>query len=57
MEDNLGYVEGEICNRDGCDGLIQEREKDGSCTCFLNPPCGYCTTNTGFCPVCDWEDD
>ncbi len=55
MEDNIGYTKGEICNRDGCSGVIEEHEKEGSCSCHIHPPCGYCTTDTSYCPVCDWE--
>lgn len=50
-----GVVKGEQCNRGGCVGIIDEHEKEGSCSCHINPPCGYCTTDTAFCPVCDWD--
>lgn len=55
----LGIVKGEVCNRDGCEGIIDEHEKEGCCACHINPPCSYCTTDTSYCPVCDWscEDD
>jgi hypothetical protein len=56
MADNLGYAEGDICNRDGCEGIIEELEKDGCCSCHTgNPPCGYCMIQTGYCPICEWE--
>ena len=55
MENELGYVKGDKCNRNGCTGIIDEHEKEGSCSCHINPPCGYCTTDTGYCPVCEWE--
>lgn len=54
MENN-GIVKGEICNRDGCKGIIGEHEKEGSCSCHNNPPCSYCTTDTAYCPECGWE--
>jgi len=56
MNWTLGYTEGEICNRNGCQGIIEELDKDGSCSCHVsNPPCSYCCTNTGYCPECNWE--
>lgn len=50
----LGFVKGEVCNRDGCNGIIDEHEKEGCCSCHINPPCGYCTTDTAYCPDCNW---
>lgn len=52
---NEGYVKGEICNRDGCKGIIEENEKEGSCSCHNNPPCSYCTTPSEYCPECGWD--
>lgn len=52
---SLGYIKGEICNRDGCKGIIDESEKEGSCSCHIHPPCSYCTTDTAYCPDCNWE--
>lgn len=54
MGDSLGYLEGEKCNRDGCAGIIKEREKR-SCSCHINPPCSACTENRGYCEVCGWD--
>jgi hypothetical protein len=52
----LGFEKGETCNRDGgCYGVIAKHEKEGSCSCHSNPPCSYCTTQTEYCPVCEWE--
>lgn len=50
-----GYSKGETCNRNGCTGIIDEHEKEGSCTCHINPPCSRCTTNAEYCPLCEWE--
>lgn len=55
MEKEFGYTIGEKCNRNGCLGVIREHEKEGSCSCHINPPCGYCTTDAHYCPVCDWH--
>lgn len=56
MAENIGYVKGEICNRDGCDGIIDEHILDGGCSCHINPPCGYCTEPKSFCVKCGWDD-
>jgi hypothetical protein len=55
--ENIGLTKGEICNRNGCGGIIDEHPKEGSCSCHINPPCGYCTTDTSYCPVCEWCPD
>lgn len=55
MADIQGYSEGEICNRNGCEGIIKEHEKESSCSCHLNPPCSHCTTSSEYCPVCEWD--
>lgn len=53
--DNLGQSKGEICNRDGCDGIINERGKEGGCSCHTSQPCDYCTENDSYCPKCEWD--
>lgn len=50
-----GVLEGEICGRDGCNGIIKELPKDGCCSCHISPPCSYCETQTEFCPACGWS--
>lgn len=50
-----GYIKGEICNRNGCTGTIDEHDKEGCCSCHINPPCSYCTTDTSYCPLCGWD--
>jgi len=52
-----GWEIGDICNREGCQGILDE---DGdkymdSCSCHINPPCSRCTTNWAVCPECGWE--
>ncbi|WP_137279257.1 hypothetical protein [Pseudomonas rhizoryzae] len=49
-----GYCEGDICGRDGCQGLIKDHPVDG-CTCFICAPCSACTAERGYCPHCGWE--
>jgi len=51
-----GTEEKEICGRDGCDGIIELREK-GSCSCHINPPCSSCTEARAYCPVCGWDEN
>lgn len=53
---DLGYCEGDKCNRDGCNGVIELHPVE-NCYCHINPPCGNCTAKRGFCPVCGWEED
>lgn len=53
--ETIGYLKGELCNRDGCKGIIDEHEKEGCCSCHINPPCGYCTDSSEYCPECNWE--
>lgn len=53
---SVGYLKGEQCNRNNCTGIIEEREKDGCCSCHINPPCGYCTEPNAFCPACEWDE-
>lgn len=56
MNTYLGYEEGDVCNRDGCKGIIvHERELDG-CSCHINAPCSYCTDDNAKCPSCGWEN-
>lgn len=50
-----GYLEGEVCGRNGCDGVLKEGDKDGCCSCHIAPPCSYCTMSAEYCPKCDWE--
>lgn len=50
-----GYELGDVCNRNGCIGVIAQHEKEGSCSCHINPPCDSCTTAREYCPACDWS--
>ncbi len=51
-----GYCKDEKCNRDGCEGIIQEKDIDGGCSCHINPPCSYCTEPKNYCSECDWDE-
>lgn len=50
-----GYSKDETCNRNDCKGIINEYEKEGSCSCHINPPCGYCTEPNAYCETCGWD--
>lgn len=50
-----GYLKGEKCNRNDCIGIIDEHEKEGCCSCHINPPCSYCTELNAFCETCGWS--
>lgn len=52
-----GFCKGEVCNRNGCNGIIDEIEKEGGCSCHICPPCDYCVNLDQFCPKCNWENE
>lgn len=49
---DLGYIEGEICGRHGCRGIMAEHPVE-DCSCHISPPCGACTAERGYCTTCD----
>ena len=51
----FGTETGEVCNRNGCKGVIEEHIKEGACSCHLNPPCSYCVDDNHYCPECNWD--
>lgn len=51
-----GFCKDEICNRNGCEGIIREKESDYGCSCHINPPCDYCTEPRNYCSECDWDE-
>lgn len=50
-----GCVEGDRCNRDGCDGIIVFNEPEG-CSCHICPPCSACVNAGSSCPKCGWDE-
>lgn len=48
-----GYEENEICNRDGCKGIIKEHPVE-NCSCHIAPPCSACVKDRHYCEICDW---
>ena len=51
---HFGREEGEQCWRNGCTGIICVAASE-NCSCHINPPCGSCTEDRNYCPVCDWH--
>lgn len=51
----LGYVDGDVCNRNGCQGRIGTHPSE-NCSCHISPPCWSCTSPRNFCPECDWQE-
>ena len=51
----LGFEEGDICGREGCDGRIEIKPPE-NCSCHIAPPCSACTAPRAFCPECDWHE-
>ena len=43
-KDKEGTEEGDKCNIDGCDGIL-EFPKVENCYCHISPPCSNCVEN------------
>lgn len=54
-EIEVGYCEGDACNRGSCAGIIDMRPTE-NCSCHISPPCGACTAPRNFCRGCGWEE-
>ena len=50
-----GYGEGDKCNRDGCDGVIELNNKE-ICSCHIDPPCSACLNTNKICHKCGWDE-
>ena len=57
MTDEYGITEGDVCNRKGCKGIIEQVETDTVCSCHINPPCSHCEYMEFHCPECGWESN
>jgi len=55
-EKYYGIAKGDICNRDGCTGVIDVEHEGDGCLCHLHPPCSYCVSELHYCPECNWEE-
>lgn len=49
-----GDLIGEICNRNGRDGLLQSGTTDSCCACHISAPCRHCVTVS--CTKCDYTE-
>ncbi len=49
-----GTEEGELCNRDGCQGTMEYPLAE-NCSCHINPPCSSCTSVLLTCTECHFE--
>lgn len=52
-----GLIQDDVCNRDGCTGLMQEQDNDACCSCHICPPCSHCTDMIFECDDCGAETD
>ena len=50
----IGYEEGDLCNRDGCRGIMGYNPVE-NCSCHINPPCSHCVENPCVCLECGEE--
>lgn len=51
-----GYLKNDKCNRNDCEGIIDEHDNEGHCSCHCgHPPCSNCVDDRHYCPVCGWE--
>lgn len=51
----IGTQEGDVCNRNECEGVLIYSESE-NCSCHINPPCSSCMDTYLYCPVCDWNE-
>ncbi len=52
--ETVGQLEGEVCGRQGCKGVIKERPVE-NCSCHIAPPCGEHTEPREHCETCGWD--
>lgn len=53
VEPSKGENEGDVCNRNGCDGVLHFPPV-ADCCCHVSPPCQRCIENELCCTKCDW---
>lgn len=54
IPDKPGEEEGDVCNVDGCTGILQMQPVK-NCSCHINPPCSRCVDAPIECPACHRE--
>jgi hypothetical protein len=55
---DIGFLEGEHCNRNGCKGVIVHSEDYDTSKCICSashPPCTFCTTDFAICNTCTYQ--
>ena len=52
MNNEIGWCEGEVCNRNGCDGVMEKIDDGRGCTCFIVSPCSHCVDMLFECNKC-----
>jgi len=50
-----GLVQDDVCNREGCKGVMHEQDNDTSCSCHICPPCSHCVDMIFECDECGTE--
>lgn len=53
-EIKVGLKEDEVCNRDGCKGVMEIKPSE-DCSCHISPPCSSCMEAPIYCPECEKE--
>lgn len=56
---DCGTEEGDVCNRDGCEGIMWLPPVT-DCSCHISPPCAQCERNAIVCNECGsdpFDDD
>lgn len=51
-----GDMEGHICNRDGCRGILEVVPVE-NCSCHISAPCPGHENQILTCPECDWSSE
>ena len=51
--EEVGLIEGDLCCRDGCQGIM-ERHDEPNCSCHISPPCGNCVNAEYQCSECEF---
>lgn len=50
----FGFEAGQVCWRNGCQGVIEAHAHPG-CSCHISPPCSGCVNPREYCATCDWD--
>lgn len=49
----IGVCEGDVCHRNGCEGVMRPYDDGSSCSCHLSPPCSHCVEMVFVCDRCE----